>query len=143
MDQKIKLGISSCLLGEKVRYDGGRKPDHYLRETLGQYVTWLPVCPEVEYGLPVPRGPMRLVGPAESPRLVTVESGTDHTQGLKAWAAQKIIELRKTDVSGFIFKSKSPSCGISGVKVYDYPGAPGRRGTGIFTKIFMEHFPGF
>ncbi|HSB31836.1 MAG TPA: DUF523 domain-containing protein, partial [Candidatus Sulfobium mesophilum] len=67
---KIRLGISSCLLGEKVRYDGGHKLDHYITETLGRYVDWVPVCPEVEYGLPVPREAMHLSGTAEAPRLV-------------------------------------------------------------------------
>ncbi len=79
MDQKIKLGISSCLLGEKVRYDGGHKLDHYLKDTLGRFVDWTPVCPEVECGLTVPREAMHLTGSPDAPRLVTVKSGIDHT----------------------------------------------------------------
>jgi uncharacterized protein YbgA (DUF1722 family)/uncharacterized protein YbbK (DUF523 family) len=141
MDQKIKLGISSCLLGEKVRYDGGHKLDPYLKDTLGQFVEWTPVCPEVECGLSVPREAMHLTGSPDAPRLVTINSGTDHTDAMKAWAAQKMIELKKADLSGFVFKSKSPSSGLSGVKVYDSHGAPARRGIGIFPKIFMEHLP--
>jgi len=141
MDQRIKLGISSCLIGEKVRYDGGHKLDHYLKDTLGRFVEWTPVCPEVECGLPVPREAMHLTGSPDAPRLVTVKSGTDHTDGMKAWAARKMIELKKTDLSGFVFKSKSPSSGISGVKVYDSHGSPVRRGIGIFPKIFMEGLP--
>lgn len=141
MDQKIKLGISSCLLGEKVRYDGGLKPDHYLKDTLGRFVEWMPVCPEVECGLPVPREAMHLTGSPDAPRLVTRRTGIDHTGQLQQWAAQKMKELRKANLSGFIFKSKSPSCAISGLKVYGSSGAPGRGGTGMFAKIFMNYFP--
>ena len=79
MSGKLRIGISSCLLGEKVRYDGGHKLDHFLRDTLGQYVEYVPVCPEVECGLPVPREAMRLVGSAEAPRLVTVRTRSDLT----------------------------------------------------------------
>ena len=141
MDQKIKLGISSCLLGEKVRYDGGHKLDHYLKDTLGRFVAWTPVCPEVECGLSVPREAMHLTGSADAPRLVTRRTGIDYTGQMQQWAAQKIIELKKADLSGFIFKSKSPSSGLSGVKIYDALGVPGRKGIGIFPKIFIEHFP--
>ena len=141
IDQKIKLGISSCLLGEKVRYDGGHKLDHYLKDTLGRFVEWTPVCPEVECGLSVPREAMHLTGSADAPRLVTHRTGLDYTGQMQQWAAQKIIELQKADLSGFIFKSKSPSSGLSGVKVYDAHGVPGRKGIGIFAKIFMEFLP--
>jgi len=141
MENKIKLGISSCLLGEKVRYDGGHKLDPYLRETLGQYVTWLPVCPEVEYGLSVPREAMHLVGTEEGPRLMTTHTGVDHTDGMRRWAGQRINELEKEDLCGFVFKSKSPSSGMRGVKVYNPSGIPVRTGVGIFAGAFMEHFP--
>ena len=72
--EKIKIGISSCLLGEKVRYDGGHKWDRYVTDTLGQYFEWVPVCPEVAYGLPIPREAMHLVGNPDSPRLVTIRT---------------------------------------------------------------------
>ena len=75
----IRLGISTCLLGERVRYDGGHKLDRYLVHTLGRYVEWVPVCPETEMGLSVPREAMRLVGDPDYPRLVTVQTGVDHT----------------------------------------------------------------
>lgn len=141
MENKIKLGISSCLLGEKVRYDGGHKLDHYLRETLGQYVNWLPVCPEIEYGLPVPREAMRLIGTEEGPRLITTHTGVDHTDGMRRWAGQRINELEKEDLCGFVFKSRSPSSGMRGVKVYSPSGIPVRTGVGIFAETFMERFP--
>ncbi len=141
MENKIKLGISSCLLGEKVRYDGGHKLDHYLKETLGQYVDWLPVCPEVEYGLPVPREAMHLVVTEEGPRLVTSLTGVDHTEGMRRWAGQRLNELENEGLCGFIFKSRSPSSGMRGVKVYNPSGIPVRRGIGIFAEAFMERFP--
>ena len=141
MTDKIKLGISTCLLGENVRYDGGHKQDHYLTDTLGRYVKWVPVCPEVEYGLPVPREAMRLVGDPDAPRLVTIRTGKDHTDGMKAWARKKLVALEREDLSGFIFKSRSPSSGYSGVKVYSSSGMPARKGMGIFAGAFIEQFP--
>lgn len=139
--ESIRLGISSCLLGEKVRFDGGHKLDHYIRETLGRYVDWVPVCPEVEYGLPVPREAMRLVKTAEGPRLMTSRTGVDHTDGMKRWAARRLDELGKEGLCGFIFKSKSPSSGMRGINVYNPSGIPARTGVGIFAGAFMERFP--
>jgi uncharacterized protein YbgA (DUF1722 family)/uncharacterized protein YbbK (DUF523 family) len=137
---KIKLGISSCLLGEKVRYDGGHKLDHFLKDTLGKFVEWVPVCPEVESGLPVPREAMRLVGSPESPRLVKIRSGDDYTDRMLTWAGKRLSALEKEDLCGFIFKSKSPSSGMSGVKVYGPSGIPSRSGSGIFARAFMDKF---
>jgi len=139
--QKIKIGISTCLLGEKVRYDGGHKIDRYITDTLGHYFEWFPVCPEVEYGLPVPRESMHLIGDPASPRIVTVKTGVDHTEGMKKWAEDKLRQLEKEDLCGFIFKSKSPSSGIGGIKVYTSSGIPSNRGTGIFGGAFMHYFP--
>ncbi|HZV46225.1 MAG TPA: DUF523 and DUF1722 domain-containing protein [Thermodesulfovibrionales bacterium] len=139
--QKIKIGISTCLLGEKVRYDGGHKLDRYITDTLGNYFEWLPVCPEVEYGLPVPRESMHLIGDPASPRLVTVRTGIDHTEGMKKWAEDKLRQLEKEDLCGFIFKSRSPSSGIGGIKVYTLSGMPSNKGTGIFGGAFMRYFP--
>lgn len=139
--EKIKVGISSCLLGNRVRYDGGHKLDRYLTETLGRYVDWIPVCPEVEYGLSTPREAMRLVGGPEDYRLVTSKTGIDHTDGMRAWAKRRLSDLATMGLSGFVFKSKSPSSGLRGVKVYGTQGAAGRTGTGIFAKAFTEKFP--
>ena len=139
--REIRIGISTCLLGEKVRYDGGHKLDRYITETLGQYFEWVSVCPEVEYGLPVPRESMHLIGDPASPRIVTVRTGVDHTEGMKKWAVDKLKRLEKEDLCGFIFKSKSPSSGISGIKVYTSSGIPSNKGTGIFGGAFMRYFP--
>ncbi|MFQ3573620.1 MAG: DUF523 domain-containing protein, partial [Thermodesulfovibrionales bacterium] len=91
--QKIKIGISSCLLGQPVRYDGGHKLDNYLKNTLGRFVEFYPVCPEVECGLPVPRDAMRLVGDADNPRLVTINTGIDHTERMNSWIKIRLEEL--------------------------------------------------
>jgi uncharacterized protein YbgA (DUF1722 family)/uncharacterized protein YbbK (DUF523 family) len=139
--EKIRIGISSCLLGEKVRYDGGHKLDHYLRDILGQHVQWVPVCPEVEFGLPVPREAMRLMGNPSSPRLITRKTGIDHTNGMRRWAKRKLSELERADLCGFIFKSRSPSSGMKSVKVYSESGMPSRTGTGIFAGVFMSSLP--
>lgn len=137
----IKLGVSACLMGEEVRYDGGHKLDRFIRDTLGRYVTFVPVCPETECGLGVPREAMRLVGELERPRLVTNKTGVDHTDCMTAWAGNRLAELGKEDLCGFIFKSKSPSSGMLRVKVYTDGGMPVQKGVGIFARAFIERFP--
>lgn len=141
MNNEIRVGISACLLGEKVRYDGGHKLDHYLKDTLGEHVRWVPVCPEVETGLPVPREPMRLVGDPESPRLVTVNTGIDLTDQLRAWSERKLRELQSADLQGFVFKRGSPSCGVKGVEIFSPSGQLNGRGTGLFCAAFRKRFP--
>lgn len=140
-EQKIRIGISSCLLGNPVRYDKGHKHDKYITGTLGAYFDFLPICPEVECGLPVPREPMRLVGDPAKPALVTVKTGKDITEMMNTWASSKVRELEKEDLCGFIFKAKSPSSGMERVKVYDANKVPRAVGVGLFAKAFKEHFP--
>ncbi|GAB4264376.1 MAG: DUF523 and DUF1722 domain-containing protein [Deferrisomatales bacterium] len=137
----IRLGISACLLGQPVRYDGGHKLDRFLRDTLGRWVEYVPVCPEVECGLPVPREAMRLVGDPARPRLVTQKTGVDLTDRMEAWAARRVRELEAENLCGFIFKSNSPSSGMERVQVYGAGGAPVKKGVGLFARAFMEHFP--
>ncbi len=139
--EKIKLGISTCLLGENVRYDGGHKLDRFLTDTFGQYVQYVPVCPEVECGLGVPRESMRLEGDPNSPRLVTIRTKQDMTDRMIRWAQKRVAEIENVDLCGFIFKSKSPSSGMGRVRVYRKEGKPVKKGVGIFAKVFMEHFP--
>jgi len=93
--EKIRMGVSSCLLGNEVRFDGGHKHDRYITETLGCFFDFVPVCPEVECGLPIPREAMRLVGDSENPRLVTNKTGVDHTERMQSWAAKRVVELEK------------------------------------------------
>ncbi len=137
----IRLGISTCLLGERVRYDGGHKLDRFLVHTLGRFVEWVPVCPEVEIGLPVPRESMRLVGDPQNPRLVAPKSGADYTERMKAWARERLEQLATMDLCGFVFKKDSPSSGLFRVRVYDEHGMPRRTGTGIFPREVMNRFP--
>lgn len=137
----LHLGISRCLLGDEVRFDGGHKRDSFLTEVLGNYVEWVPVCPEVEAGLGTPRESMRLVGDPRHPRLVTIKSGTDHTKALERMSAHRIKELEELDLSGYVFKKDSPSCGIERVRIYNEHGMPGRNGIGLFARAFIEEFP--
>ena len=137
MEEKIKLGISSCLLGNKVRYDGGHKFDPFLVNTLGQFVDYVPVCPEVESGFPVPREAFRLVGDPEKPRLVTRQSGVDATPQMERWIEKKLPQLEKESLCGFIFKSQSPSSGMERVKVYNDKGMAEKKGVGIFARALM------
>jgi uncharacterized protein YbgA (DUF1722 family)/uncharacterized protein YbbK (DUF523 family) len=139
--EKIKLGISTCLLGENVRYDGGHKLDRFLTDTLGQYVEYVPVCPEVECGLPVPREAMRLQGDPDSPRLMTIRTKKDMTDRMVQWAQKRVIDLETESLCGFIFKSDSPSNGMKRVKVYNEKGIPVRKGIGMFARVFGDHFP--
>lgn len=141
MTTRVRLGISRCLLGDKVRWNAGHKLDHFITQTLGQYAEFVPVCPEVEVGLGIPRESMRLVGDPEHPRLITFKSKTDHTDRMMRWAMRRVRELAAENLSGFIFKSDSPSSGMIRVKVYNDKGMPEKKGVGIFARRFMEHFP--
>jgi len=136
-----RIGVSRCLLGEEVRYDGGHKRDQFLTDVLGRYVEWVPICPEVEAGLGAPREAMRLVGNPQHPRLVTIKSGTDHTRALETMATNRIEELKALDLSGYVFKKGSPSCGIERVRIYNEQGVPSRNGVGLFARAFIEQFP--
>jgi uncharacterized protein YbgA (DUF1722 family)/uncharacterized protein YbbK (DUF523 family) len=140
-DGPIRILVSSCLLGEKVRYDGGHKRDPFLVETLGRFVEFVPVCPEVECGFPIPREAMRLTGNPKDPRLVTAVTGTDFTDLMKAWIHKKLRYMEPLDLCGYICKKDSPSSGMERVKVYGEDGIPAKVGAGIFTKAFMDRFP--
>jgi uncharacterized protein YbbK (DUF523 family)/uncharacterized protein YbgA (DUF1722 family) len=138
---KIRLGISACLLGKAVRYDGGHKLDCFLTNTLGKYVEYVAVCPETECGMPVPREAMHLEGDPESPKLVTIKTRIDKTGQMTSWAEARVIELEQEGLMGFIFKSDSPSSGMERVKVYGENNTSIRNGVGVFARIFMQHFP--
>jgi uncharacterized protein YbgA (DUF1722 family)/uncharacterized protein YbbK (DUF523 family) len=137
----LRLGISTCLLGEEVRYDGGHKLDRFLRDTLGEYVEYVPVCPEVEAGFETPREAFRLIGDPESPRFITARSGVDYTDRMTSWSRKRVSELEKDNLCGFVFKSRSPSSGMERVKVYSEKGMAAKKGVGVFAKAFMDRFP--
>lgn len=141
MSKKIKIGISSCLLGNNVRYDGGNKLDQYLIDTLGRMVIWVPICPEVESGLPVPREAMQLV--ADGPRicLITIETKQDRTDVLTRWREEKLKRLKQEGVRGFVFKARSPSCGVHDAELFSTSGASICRRPGLFAKSVISGFP--
>nr|WP_319392526.1 DUF523 and DUF1722 domain-containing protein [uncultured Desulfobacter sp.] len=138
---KIKIGASTCLLGEKVGYDGNHSHDRYLTQTLSLFVEYVSVCPEVECGMPIPRESVRLVGDPAAPRLVTRNTQEDKTQMMTDWIPGKLAALEKENLCGFIFKSKSPSSGLYRIRVYGDDGKVRKNGTGMFAKAFCEHFP--
>jgi uncharacterized protein YbgA (DUF1722 family)/uncharacterized protein YbbK (DUF523 family) len=138
---KIRIGISTCLLGENVRYNGGHALDRFLKDTLGKWVEYVPVCPEVECGFGIPRETFRLVGDPVNPRFITGRTKIDYTDRMLTWARRRVAELEGEDLLGFIFKSDSPSSGMERVKVYDEKGMPQKKGVGLFARTFMEHFP--
>jgi len=143
MDQrKLRLGISTCLLGEKVRYDGGHKQDKWITNTLGQFTTFIPICPEYECGMSIPRPPMHLEGTGENPRLVQTLSCLDLTKQMNDWIKPRIKKLKTKDLDGYIFKTKSPSCGLENIKIF----SPNKKktssiGVGLFAKAFVKAFP--
>jgi uncharacterized protein YbbK (DUF523 family) len=115
-----RVGISACLLGAPVRYDGADKRLPSLAEEWRGQVEWVPVCPEVEVGMPVPREPIRLERGASGIRLVATASGTDWTDAMRAFAAQRLRRLG--ELSGYVFKARSPSCGPLGVPLLSREG---------------------
>lgn len=140
MSGTIKIGVSSCLLGEKVRYDGGHKHDRYITDTLGRFFTFVSVCPEVGCGMPIPRESMRLEGDPAAPRLMTNRTRIDKTDQMLAYCQKKIGELADEGLSGFIFKKDSPSSGLFRVKVYR-DGMPTKNGRGLFAAAVADSFP--
>ncbi|WP_319562931.1 DUF523 and DUF1722 domain-containing protein [Marispirochaeta sp.] len=141
-NEKIPLGISTCLLGQSVRYNGGHKMDRFILHTLGDYFEYVPVCPEVECDMPIPRESMRLEGNPEEYRLITHKTKEDRTRQMQEWAHERLKELEDKDLCGYIFKSKSPSSGLFRVKIYAPEGHHvWNTGTGIWAGMFREHFP--
>lgn len=141
MLKPVRIGISRCLLGDKVRYDGNHSHDRFLTQTLGLFVEYVPVCPEVECGMPTPREAVRLVGDPENPRLVTQKTGVDKTEQMQTWIKKRIKELENENLCGFIFKSKSPSSGLYRIRVYTDDGKVRKTGVGLFANAFIRHFP--
>jgi len=139
---KPRLGISACLLGQKVRYDGQHKRDEFCVDMLGPFVEWRPVCPEVEVGMGTPRPSIRLIGRSESPRLVAERTGVDWTEAMAALAEARVAALAGEDLCGFVVKKDSPSCGLERVRVYPASGGvPRRDGTGAFVRVLQARLP--
>lgn len=134
----IRIGVSACLLGQRVRYDGGHQRDPFLSCELARFVEWVPVCPEAEAGLGTPRPPLRLVRDVEGVRLVEIESGRDHTRTVRAWARRRIAALAGLELCGYVLKKDSPSCGMARVKLHRTRGGPERKGRGLFAEALMQ-----
>jgi uncharacterized protein YbgA (DUF1722 family)/uncharacterized protein YbbK (DUF523 family) len=141
MENRIRIGVSACLLGQAVRFDGSHKHDRYITGILGEYFEFVPVCPEVEAGFPIPRETFRLVGDPDNPRFMTTRSRVDYTERMAAWAERRVRELERENLCGFIFKSDSPSSGLMRVKVYNEKGMAEKKGVGVFARAFTRHFP--
>jgi uncharacterized protein YbgA (DUF1722 family)/uncharacterized protein YbbK (DUF523 family) len=140
-EPQIKVGVSSCLLGEKVRWDGEHKQDLFVKNLLGQFFEWVPTCPEVDIGMGIPRETVRLTGNPKAPHLVGNTTGTDWTRRMNRYSKKRSAELAKLNLCGYIFKSRSPSCGIARIKVYGDNGNATSNGRGLFADAFMQKFP--
>lgn len=140
-DDRIAVGISSCLLGQEVRWDGGHKRNRYLTDILGEYFRFVAVCPELEVGMGVPRESVRLVGDIESPRMVGNKTGEDWTERMNQYSEKRVNDTDLKKIHGFILKKDSPSCGMARVRVYDENGMPDRKGVGLFAAKLLERYP--
>lgn len=138
---KIRIGISSCLLGENVRFDGGHKRDVFITNTLSEYFEWVPVCPEMEIGMGTPRESLRLIGDLDAPRMVTTKTNIDHTEKMVAFSRAKVQALEQAGINGYILKKDSPSCGMERVRVYNDKGIPDKKGTGLFARVLLQRSP--
>lgn len=137
----IRLGVSACLLGERVRFDGGHKRDDFLADLLGRFVKWVPVCPELESGMGAPREALRLTLRHTALRLVATKTGQDHTAAMRQYTAKRLDELTGERLCGFVLKKDSPTCGLERVRVYNPSGVPTRSGRGLFAAALTERFP--
>ena len=142
LEDEIKIGVSSCLFGEKVRWNGDHKHDQYVRDVLGSCFDCVSICPEVDAGMGVPRETVALYGTLEKQKMITKESRTDWTKKMTRFKKDRIRELRKENICGYVFKSDSPSCGIGKVPIYsDFSSSRVRHGSGMFASSFIKVFP--
>jgi uncharacterized protein YbbK (DUF523 family)/uncharacterized protein YbgA (DUF1722 family) len=139
--RRIRLGVSACLLGDRVRYDGGDKHSLVV-ERLGRFVDWVKVCPEVESGMGTPREPVHLVRESGGIRLLTVHTRVDQTERMRAFAAARLETLAAEDLCGYVLKDSSPSCGSREVKLHGGDGSFDRTGVGLFAAALAARFPG-
>jgi len=139
----IRIGVSTCLLGEEVRFDGGHKRDRFLTDVLGPFVEWVAVCPEVEAGMGIPREAVHLEDRDRSGllRMVGVKSGKDHTAAMNRLSRRRVRELDSLDLCGYVLKKGSPSCGMERVRIFHGKGMPSRDGRGLFAAALMKRRP--
>jgi len=139
--EPIRIGVSSCLLGQTVRWDGGHKRDAFLTDRLAPFVEWVPVCPEAELGLGIPREPIHLVRRGRALRLVGTRSGDDHTAAMEGFAARRVRALERMDLCGYVLKKGSPSCGLERVPIRSESGMPAKNGRGVFASALVAAMP--
>jgi len=135
---QVRVGVSACLLGHEVRYDGGHKRDAFLTETLGRFVEFVPVCPEVELGLGVPRESVRLERGRDEIRMIGNDSGSDYTVSMREYAEQRVDTIASLELCGYILKHNSPSCGLESVTIFGEPNLSGR---GLFAANLTRRLP--
>ena len=141
MTAPIRIGISACLLGQEVRFDGGHKRDPFLTDVLGKHVEWVPVCPEVEVGMGTPRETLRLVRDNGITRMVTTGTGVDYTERMNTWSKRRVTELARADLDGYVLKRNSPSCGMERVKIAGGRGPAARDSRGLFASVLLQALP--
>lgn len=142
MKNKIKIGVSSCLIGEKVRWNGDHQKNRYVKDILSKYFEYVPVCPEVEVGMGIPRETVALYGETEKPKMISQKTKTDWTSKMNRYAKDRIKELADENLCGYIFKSRSPSCGLSRIPVYDeVDKSKARHRSGLFSNLFIKANP--
>ncbi len=137
----LRIGISACLLGEEVRFDGGHKKDAFLTGVLAPHVEWLPLCPEVEVGMSTPRETLRLVRAGGGVRMVTTRTAVDWTDRMTAWSDAQVERIAGANLDGYVLKKDSPSCGMERVKVYGADGPGVRDGRGLFAETLLRRMP--
>jgi uncharacterized protein YbgA (DUF1722 family)/uncharacterized protein YbbK (DUF523 family) len=140
-ETRIRIGISACLLGDEVRFDGGHKRDAFLTDVLGPHVEWVKVCPEVEVGMGTPRETLRLLRNGDELLMMTTRTGIDYTERMNRWSRKRTDELAREDLCGYVLKKDSPSCGMERVKVYGEGAVPARTGRGLFASALLERLP--
>ena len=140
-ETRIRIGITACLLGDEVRFDGGHKRDAFLSDVLGPHVEWVKVCPEVEVGMGTPRETLRLIRTGDELRMQTTRTGIDYTDRMNRWSKKRVEELARAGLSGYVLKKDSPSCGMERVKVYGGGAVPARTGRGLFASALLERLP--
>jgi uncharacterized protein YbbK (DUF523 family) len=136
-----RVGISACLLGQQVRFDGGHKRELFLTDLFGKFVDWVAICPEVEIGMGVPRETVRLVGTLSHPRMIAEKSGKDWTDEMNRFAAKRVGDIAEKHLSGYVLKKNSPSCGMERVKVYKFKSMAELHGRGLFAAALMNQWP--
>jgi uncharacterized protein YbbK (DUF523 family) len=137
----LRIAISACLFGERVRYDGGHRRDDALLDAWRGIVEWVPVCPEAECGMGTPREPVRLVRTGSRIRMLGVDSRNEVTQQMESFARGRIDALVEAGICAYVLKARSPSCGVGSTPLFDAEGNTERTGSGLFAAALVARLP--